>query len=164
MIHEVTSQRKEKKVYKVFLILLIGLTSISGVRKDLNALVSFASEVHSFTNAWLSVLPVNQAPEAIPGVCQLEERKVFVPVSTESPLRQRVVNERSIQIKTLKRDLRANNGRITISLPANLDIRFSNEVLYGANVPEFPADTSAYKVKAFEYYDWPTQPSLADGH
>jgi hypothetical protein len=164
MIDEVTPHTKEKKFYKVCLILLIALSSVSGIKKDLNALLSFAGEVHSFANNWLSVLPVNQSNEAAAGVCQVKESESFAPVLIESSLRPRVVNKRSIRIKSLKRDLRATNGRIIISLPANLDMGFSGESLSGANASDFPVGISVDQLKGLEHYDWTTQPSLADAH
>lgn len=154
MIDEVTYRKKDKKVYKVGLILLVGLASISAAKKDLNQLLTVASEVHAFANHWLSVLPVNQASAAAPGVCQLKERTRFVTDSGEFPLRGRVVHGKSIKIKGLSAEIKTINGGITIDLPANLNVRLSDEILNGTNPSEFGLDFSGGEAKAFERFDW----------
>jgi len=50
------------RVYKIILILLIGLATISAVRKDLNELLTLANDVHEITDRWFGgVLPTVQA-------------------------------------------------------------------------------------------------------
>lgn len=164
MIDEVTYRTKDKKVYKVGLILLVGLASISGARKDLNQLLTLANEVHAFANHWLSVLPVNQASAAAPGVCQLKERTRFVTDSAAFPLRGRVVQGKSIKIKGLNAEIKTINGGITIDLPVNLNVRLPGETLNDTYSSEFGLDFSGDEAKAFERFDWRTQAGLEDAN
>jgi hypothetical protein len=62
MIQENKRQGREKKVYKVLLILLIAMAAISGARKDLNQLLSLANEAQAFADHWFGgILPSVQA-------------------------------------------------------------------------------------------------------
>lgn len=55
-------QGKRQKLYKVLLIMLIALSSISAAKSDLNQLITLANEVHSFADRWFGdVLPPAQA-------------------------------------------------------------------------------------------------------
>jgi hypothetical protein len=91
MIEDFTSQKKDKKFCKVALILLVGLASISGARKDLNQLLSLASDVHSMTNRWVNVLPLTETPSTRkPGTCELKERELLLLSSSEFPFESRV--------------------------------------------------------------------------
>ena len=55
-------ESKRTKLYKVILILLIGLASLSAARKDLNQLIALANDVQTFADRWFGdVLPSAQA-------------------------------------------------------------------------------------------------------
>jgi hypothetical protein len=74
MIYE--GPRKEKKIYKVVLILLVGLAVISGARKDLNQFLSLAQDVHAFADHWFGdMLATSRKASAAKG-CQAEEQSV----------------------------------------------------------------------------------------
>jgi len=53
---------KKDRIYKIVLVLIIGLAAISGVRKDVNEFLSLASDIQGFADPWLGgVLPTVQA-------------------------------------------------------------------------------------------------------
>ncbi len=55
-------ESRRTKLYKVILILLIGMASLSAARKDLIQLIALANDVHSFADRWFGgVLPTAQA-------------------------------------------------------------------------------------------------------
>ena len=67
MMKQGEHDHRKKKIYKVILILLIGLTAISGVRKDLNELLTLANDVHHFADRWFGdVLPTVHARTLLP--------------------------------------------------------------------------------------------------
>ena len=52
MTNEGRNQTRKRRVYKVILILLVALSTISGARKDLNQLLSLVNDMQSFTDKW----------------------------------------------------------------------------------------------------------------
>jgi hypothetical protein len=154
MINEGTVPKKEKKVSKVILILLVGLASISGAKKDLNELLTLANNVHAFANHWLTMLPLDQTGAAPPAeVCQVKDHKTFVTEALES----RSGQGKSIKIKRLTRDSKTVNGRIAILLPADLETDDTEETLNSTILSEFPLTVNVNEAKAFDRYDWQWQ-------
>jgi hypothetical protein len=104
MIEQGTSQKEEKKTYKVILILLIGLAAISGARKDLNQLLSLAHDVHALADHWVvGMVPTGQAPTvASAETCQAKVRAV-VATTSEFRWRGRVEQRKAMVTKRLSR-------------------------------------------------------------
>ena len=62
MIQRDNPQYKEKRIYKVILIVLIGMAVVSGAWKDLNQLMTFANEAQAFADHWFGgILPTVHA-------------------------------------------------------------------------------------------------------
>ncbi len=78
---DATQPKREKKLYKVVLILLIGLASISTARQDLNQLISTATEVGAFANHLAGVVGSGK-----PRTSTACEMKRFVPVAGRTEL------------------------------------------------------------------------------
>ena len=113
MIQENKPQGKEKKVYKVLLILLIGMATISGARKDLNQLLSLANEAQAFADHWFGgMLPSVQA-RTISHVesCAVTESKRINVSTDDFRWSGRVAQGKAVEIKGLSGSISAEPAR-----------------------------------------------------
>jgi len=134
MIEQGTSQKEEKKIHKVVLILLVGLAAISGARKDLNQLLALAHDVHALAEV-VGVLPTGQPPTVASATCQAKVRAV-VPTTSEFGWRARVEQGNATKTKRLSRDLQPESDtrrkRITLTLPGTVRAQVAAETFDGA--------------------------------
>src|SRR6266513_603236 len=109
MSYEGKRNNGDKKIYKVILILLIGLTSISAARKDLNQLLALANDVQSFADRWFGgVLPTVQARTLGPvEVCLVKATSNAPVTSDDFHWTGRVEQGKAIEIKGISGDINA---------------------------------------------------------
>jgi len=142
MLDESRNQNKEKKIYKVIMILLVGLAAISGARKDLNQLLSLANDVHSFTDKWFGgILPTAQARTvSTVETCSLTDKAKTSTTASADEFRWsgRVSQGKAIEIKGISGDISAE--------PASGD-----EIEVVANKSARRSDPDAVKVQFVEH-------------
>ena len=106
---EMRDPARTEGIYKMILILLIGLATISGARKDVNEFLSLAGDIQGFADRWLGdVLPTVQAG-ALPTI---EICSNSVPAKTQSSTADfqwtgRVEAGKAIEIKGISGSINA---------------------------------------------------------
>ncbi|HZE71696.1 MAG TPA: hypothetical protein VE135_19485 [Pyrinomonadaceae bacterium] len=104
MMNQGEYDHRKKKIYKAILILLIGLTAISGVRKDLNELLTLANDVQHFADRWFGdVLPTVHARTLLPAeTCLIKTTSAG---AEDFHWTGRVAQGKSIEIKGISGDI-----------------------------------------------------------
>jgi Putative adhesin len=142
MIQENKPQGREKKVYKVLLILLIAMAALSGARKDLNQLLSLANEAQAFADHWFGgMLPSVQA-RTISHVesCTAAESKRINVSTDDFRWSGRVAEGKAVEIKGISGNISAEPAR-------------GDEVEVVAIKSSNRSDTESVKVQLVEHPD-----------
>jgi hypothetical protein len=109
MIQEDKSPKKENKLYKVLLVLLIAMATISAARKDLNEFLSLANEAQTFADRLFGAIsPTVHARTIVTGeVCTAPDSKAVAVASDDFQWKGHVAEGKAIEIKGISGSINA---------------------------------------------------------
>ncbi len=132
------SQYREKRRYKVGLILLIALAAISGARKDFDQFVSLIADVHEVADKWVDVVLPTVHARAGNESCSVSETTRVAVSQNDFRWTGRLDPGKAVEIKGISGDISAE--------PAN-----GSEIEVVANKSSRRSDRDAVKIQYVEH-------------